>query len=53
LRAQFQVYRHVHLPDVYNSLREAWASYYQASLNSNDYFPAYRAKVQLESNQSS
>ena len=46
LRAQFFVYRHVHLPEVYDHLCRAWADYYQVDLpiaEVSDFFPAYRA----------
>ena len=46
LTARFFVYRHVHLPEVYDHLCHAWASYYQVERSVNeasDFFPAYRA----------
>jgi len=46
LRAQFFVYRHVHLPEVYDHLCRAWAEYYQIDLpiaEVGDFFPMYRA----------
>jgi len=46
LRAQFQVYRRIHLPDKYEMLCEAWSDYYRAS--PGNYFPAYRSIPTVE-----
>ena len=46
LRAQFFVYRHVHLPEAYGRLCRAWADHYQVHLpitESSNFFPVYRA----------
>ncbi len=43
LRAQFQVYRHIHLPDTYDVLCQAWADYHHTAISANGYFPAYRS----------
>jgi lipid II:glycine glycyltransferase (peptidoglycan interpeptide bridge formation enzyme) len=43
LRATFQVYRHIHLPDTYAKLCDAWSTYYNSPLPTNAYFPAYRS----------
>jgi hypothetical protein len=43
LRARFQVYRQVHMPEHYRALCSAWAEHYGTPAASNGYFPAYRA----------
>ncbi len=54
LRARFQVYRNIHLPEQYNNLCAAWEQYYGIAVQSNGYFPAYRSipHVNGESEQS-
>lgn len=42
LRARFQVYKHVHLPEPYAALCEAWQTEYGLEASATDYFPAYR-----------
>ncbi|MGH2963461.1 MAG: lipid II:glycine glycyltransferase FemX [Solirubrobacterales bacterium] len=41
LRAELRLYRRVHLPDEYASLRDAWSARHGAA--TPDYFPPYRA----------
>jgi serine/alanine adding enzyme len=42
-RAQFRVYRHVHLPAEYGGVCRAWSSHYGAAGPEAGYFPAYRS----------
>lgn len=42
LRAQFNVYKHIHAPDEYCALTRAWAEYYHQDIAQDDYFPLYR-----------
>jgi hypothetical protein len=48
LRAQFQVYKHVHLKETYGRLCGAWADYYAAATSTTGFFPAYRATPPLK-----
>jgi serine/alanine adding enzyme len=41
-RADFRVYRHVHMPDAYAALREAWRDRY-GTAGDEAFFPPYRA----------
>lgn len=43
LRADFHIYRSVHLPDEYQRLCQAWSMYYAAPLEAAHFFPLYRA----------
>jgi CelD/BcsL family acetyltransferase involved in cellulose biosynthesis len=42
LRAEFRVYRHVHLPDAYAALGDAWRDHYGTEAEAG-FFPPYRA----------
>lgn len=44
LRANFQVYRRVHLPELYDRLCDWWSAHYGASLDIKGYFPGYRSQ---------
>jgi hypothetical protein len=48
LRARFQVYKHVHLPDEYARVCRAWSAYYGRHELDQNYFPAYRSIAQPE-----
>lgn len=43
LRADFYVYRSIHLEDAYQELCRAWTGYYGAPLEGGGYFPLYRS----------
>lgn len=43
LRAHFRVYQHVHLPNEYTELCQAWSAYYGGRDCESNYFPVYRS----------
>jgi serine/alanine adding enzyme len=46
LRASFEVYRRVHLPDAYAALVEAWRGRHPGSRDPAGFFPPYRAPAE-------
>jgi serine/alanine adding enzyme len=42
LRARFNVYRHIHIPEQFDLLRRAWVDHYGSDVEHREYFPAYR-----------
>jgi serine/alanine adding enzyme len=43
LRAGFNVYRHIHIPEQFDLLRQAWAEHYGSDAEQSEYFPEYRS----------
>jgi lipid II:glycine glycyltransferase (peptidoglycan interpeptide bridge formation enzyme) len=47
LVAKFYVYKHIHLPEEYEMLCQAWSEYYHTDLDLDGYFPAYRSAAAI------
>jgi hypothetical protein len=37
------VYRHIHIPEQFDLLRQAWAEHYGSDAEQSEYFPEYRS----------
>jgi CelD/BcsL family acetyltransferase involved in cellulose biosynthesis len=43
LRARFEVYKRIHLPDKFAALCDAWSAHYCRNIDPGGYFPPYRS----------